>query len=158
MSSSETSRDESRPSGTQVLFWWQKYWGRLTKLQAARFQDRLEVHELTQLEGWAVHDAIEQTKKLVDIVPLAKRLHASGPTQPSRSRAPKRSAPAKPSTRPWGMRHVPPVLGGRTNLGPAPSNSGLYMSRPPSHQEPAIGERCSGCGAWVPSGGVHDCA
>jgi hypothetical protein len=102
MAISETSREKSQPSGTQVIFSWPKSWGRLNKVQAARFQDWPEVHELTQLERWAVHDAIEQTKKLVDIVPLAKRLHASGPTQPIRSRAPKRFAPANPSTRPWG--------------------------------------------------------
>lgn len=50
--------------------------------------------------------------------------------------------------------------GAKSALPPSPGYvpPGSGTARPPGMPERAIGDRCEQCGAWIPSGAVHDCS
>lgn len=152
VSSPET--DTRPPTPGQVLSWWQKHHGRLTDFQRQRFLRRSEVASLSQIPAWAVHPSIASNKKLTAILQSAESLHGQGLPQSTKKKPPKRVAPA--ARRGKGPHPVPPVLGG-TIGGGQPQGGGPFMAKAPGAIEAAIGERCSNCRAWVPSGASHDC-
>lgn len=151
---------------SDVLLWWERTWHGLAADQRATFLRRAEIDELCSLPAWAVQSAMLQRSRLVDVLTLAMTLIERDAIQmpavvpAAAEEGQEADAEAEPgggAARPWGQRGVPPVLGGG-GARPPSGGGGAWMSRPMSAMEPAIGERCSLCKAWVPSGVAHDCA
>lgn len=154
-------------SPDEMLDLWQRRWEPLTAEMQRRFLARPELDELTRLPESAVRLALGACRRLSDVLDRAVVLAGapvSAPRPAPASKSPSRPAPQpaagstpQPKQRTKRGRssrgHVAPILGGTPSGGTGP-----WMSRPQSWVEPAIGERCSACGAWVPSGASHDCS
>jgi hypothetical protein len=120
----------------ELLKAWERAWGPLSDAQRQSFLKRSEVADLCSLDSAIVMWAIKHNKKLAQILEVAER---------------GRSAPRRPS---GALRYTARPTGGSGGT-QASYSSGL--ARNPGASEMPIGERCSQCDAFVPSGSVHDC-
>jgi hypothetical protein len=124
---------ESQLSPQQLLAWWEELYGTLTPQLRQRFLARPEVEELLKLPKPDVENAIGWSRKLEEILRLARN-RASPP----------RADHSPTYTAPDG---TPGAL----------ASFGSGLAHNPGAAEAAVGENCQDCGAWVPSGVVHNC-
>jgi hypothetical protein len=124
---------ETQLSSQLLLAWWEERYGTLTPLLRQRFLARPEIAELLKLPRPDVENAISSSRKLNEILRLAR-----GDTSPPRA------ANSPTYTAPDG---TPGAL----------ASYGSGLAHNPGAAEAAVGENCQDCGAWVPSGAVHNC-
>ena len=115
---------------------WEQEWGPLSAAQQQSFLQRTEVATLCSFDSIAVVQAVKAHRNLADIVETAKRTSSAMPNQTDLT-----SSKAQPT-------------GG---IGGTQASYGSGLAHNPGASEMPIGERCSHCDAFVPSGAVHDC-
>ena len=132
----------------EILSKWEKRWHPLTSDKRKEFLRHHIVYDLTRLPADAVLKAMGKTHKMSDVLQFA-RVFATARAKP---------VPAKGSTA-IGRGSNTAGAGSRPSGVASGAVGGYYsgMVRTPGTGEAAIGERCSACTAWVPSGVAHDC-
>jgi hypothetical protein len=146
----------------EILRTWEFHHGRLSAQLKDQFYNRRELDELILLPRGAVKTAVREQKKLVDILATAKSITAAQqaipPPPPKRPKSPGRQSTTPKQAK--APQRRPTSRGASSLAGPSGTVSPYGVTgtvRNPGAAEMAIGERCSNCGAFVPSGAVHDC-
>lgn len=168
--------DSGLTSPKSILQKWESSHFELSPEQRVKFLAKVRQLGLTSHSSSAISAAIRENRKLekvAEILSRKERLRPGPRSKASKSKirsaaqstkvgaasnsyrySPAREVRKDPRTdEPHGTR-----VGGLSGTAGASARYSSGMVRNPGMVEMAIGERCSQCGAFVPSGAAHDCS
>jgi hypothetical protein len=133
----------------QILRVWEKAYHKLNPEEEYKFHTKVKVLGLTLYEEEVLVAAISVNKKLQKVAEVLRKRKKDALLRQAEISAEVQSPRANQS-------HKNPA-GGLSGTAGARSSYSSGMVRNPGLVEMAVGERCSQCGAFVPSGAAHDC-